>query len=69
MDIKTDSILQNQTGRYVLNDFITLKKPHACGGSEWRIARVGVDIKLKCERCGKYINISRDELRKRAINK
>ena len=61
-----DIISEKQTGAYALNDKITLKKPHACGGSVWSVARIGVDIKLQCETCGKYINVSRDELRKRA---
>lgn len=51
---------------YELGEKITLKKPHPCGGSVWEIVRVGVDVKLRCETCGKYCNLTRDELRKRA---
>ena len=43
-----------------------MKKPHPCGGKEWEVARIGVDVKLKCTTCGKYINLTRDELKKRA---
>ncbi|MBQ8283494.1 MAG: DUF951 domain-containing protein [Clostridia bacterium] len=51
---------------YELNTVLTLKKPHACGGKDWTVARVGADIKLQCLGCGKYVNLTRDELRKRA---
>ena len=53
---------------YALNDKVTLKKPHPCGGKDWAIARVGADVKLKCLTCGKYVNLTRDELKKRAIS-
>ena len=50
---------------YELNERLTMKKPHPCGEREWQIVRVGVDIKLKCLTCGKYVNLTRDELKKR----
>lgn len=51
---------------YELNTTVTLKKLHPCGGKDWKIVRVGVDVKLQCVTCGKYINLTRDELKKRA---
>ncbi len=50
---------------YEVNQVVSLKKPHACGGKEWLVARVGADIKLQCKRCGKYVNLTRDEAKKR----
>lgn len=35
-----------------LGDRILMKKPHACGSSEWTITRTGADIKIKCCGCG-----------------
>lgn len=40
---------------------ITSKKPHACGGKQWTILRVGADIKLKCSTCGRVIFLSKDD--------
>ena len=51
---------------YELKDVVTLKKPHPCGGFEWEIVRVGVDVKLRCKTCGRFVNVMRDELKKRA---
>ena len=50
---------------YGLNDEVTLKKPHPCGGFEWEIVRIGTDIKLRCKTCGRFLNVTRDELKKR----
>ena len=43
-----------------------MKKPHPCGGREWRIVRAGADVKLCCLVCGRTVTLTRDELRKRA---
>lgn len=51
---------------YELNEIITMKKLHPCGGKEWKIVRLGADVKLQCQTCGKYVNLTRDELKKRA---
>ena len=48
-----------------VGDIVKLKKQHPCGGAEWKIVRVGADIKLQCRTCAKYINLTRDELKKR----
>ena len=53
---------------YELNDVLTLKKSHPSGGLEWKIVRVGADIKLQCLTCGKYINLMREELKRRVKN-
>lgn len=52
-----------------LNDIITMKKPHACGESKWIITRLGVDIKLKCTKCGHEILMDRLELYKKMKTK
>ncbi len=51
---------------YQLGEIWTMKKSHPCGGSDWKIVRVGADIKLQCTTCGKYLNLTRAELTKRA---
>lgn len=51
---------------YAIDDVVTMKKQHPCGGNTWKIVRVGADIKLQCTTCGKYINLTRDELKNRS---
>ena len=47
-----------------LNDLLTLKKPHACGGYEWKITRTGADFKILCLSCGRTVLVERDKLNK-----
>lgn len=48
-----------------IDDVLTLKKPHACGANAWRIYRVGADIGLKCEECGRMVMLVRSKLERR----
>ena len=50
---------------YETGDKITMKKPHACGVNVWTVARVGVDVKLQCDGCKKYVNLTRDDMKRR----
>lgn len=48
-----------------MNDIIRLRKPHPCGGYEWKVVRLGADIGLECCHCGRRLLLSRIELAKR----
>ena len=50
---------------YEIGDIVTLKKQHPCGGKTWLVVRVGAGVKLQCQTCGKYVNVMRDDLKKR----
>lgn len=50
---------------YALNDVLTMKKTHPCGGNTWKVVRVGADVKVQCLTCGKYFNDTRDGLQKK----
>ena len=49
---------------YKEGGILTTKKPHACGGNEWLVARTGADVKLKCLTCGKSAFFSVDQIDK-----
>lgn len=51
-----------------LNQRVELKKQHPCGGKVWTVLRVGMDIKLRCERCGHELMLPRSKAEK-AIKK
>lgn len=42
-------------------DIARLKKPHACGGLDWRLERVGMDMRLCCLTCGRELKLTRHE--------
>ncbi|MBQ8214323.1 MAG: DUF951 domain-containing protein [Clostridia bacterium] len=46
------------------NDRIQLKKPHPCGGNIFLILRVGSDVRIKCETCGRDMTLDRLKLEK-----
>ncbi len=46
---------------FKLNDYVIMKKPHACGTNNWQIIRNGVDIKIKCLNCGREVMLDRLE--------
>lgn len=48
-----------------LTDRVRLKKPHACGGYEWTIVRLGADIGLKCDACGRRVLLARRDFERR----
>lgn len=44
---------------FSLGDLVQLKKPHACGTNRWRVIRMGMDIRVKCDECGHSVLIPR----------
>ncbi|NPV85263.1 MAG: DUF951 domain-containing protein [Anaerolineae bacterium] len=48
-----------------LEDTLRLRKPHPCGGTEWKVYRLGADIGLECCRCHRRVMIPRRELARR----
>lgn len=48
-----------------LGDILRLRKPHPCGGYEWRVVRLGADIGLECLTCGRRVLLARREVEKR----
>ena len=48
-----------------IDDLVRLRKPHPCGSYEWRVVRVGADIGLKCQLCGRRILLNRRNFKKR----
>ena len=49
-----------------LEDIVRLRKPHPCGSYEWTVARLGADIRLVCNKCGRRVMLTRRELKRRA---
>src|SRR5690349_25164722 len=48
-----------------LDDVLRLRKPHPCGGYEWRVVRLGADIGLQCLTCNRRVLLTRREVEKR----
>jgi hypothetical protein len=50
---------------YKLGSIVIMKKGHPCGENKWEIVRIGVDIKLKCMKCGRNIMMTRIDFNKK----
>lgn len=48
-----------------LDDVVRLRKPHPCGGYEWRVVRLGTDIGVRCLTCGRKVLMPRSQFAKR----
>jgi hypothetical protein len=48
-----------------VGDVVRLRKPHACGGTDWTVVRLGADIGLRCERCKHRILLARSVFERR----
>ena len=48
-----------------LGDIVQTRKAHPCGATEWQVIRVGADIKIKCQGCGRIVMLDRQAFLKR----
>jgi len=48
-----------------LNDILRMRKSHPCGGSDWKVIRLGADIGLECLTCNRRVMLTRRELARR----
>ena len=48
-----------------LGDVVRLRKPHPCGSYEWEVVRVGADVGLVCQTCGRKVMLPRGTFNKR----
>lgn len=49
----------------LLGDVIRLRRGHPCGGSDWLVYRLGADIGLTCQTCGRHVLVERRLLERR----
>ena len=42
-----------------LGDVVRLRRAHPCGSSEWLVDRLGADIGLRCQGCGRHVLLER----------
>lgn len=42
-----------------LGDVVQMRKKHPCGSDQWKVIRIGADIKIKCQGCGRIVMLER----------
>ena len=50
--------------KFQVGDVIELKKPHPCGNKQFRVLRVGSEMRIVCLSCSRDMNIDRLKLEK-----
>lgn len=48
-----------------LGDVVRLRRAHPCGSSDWLVDRLGADIGLRCQGCGRHVMLERRLLESR----
>lgn len=51
--------------QFALGDVLRLRKAHPCGSLVWTVVRLGADIGIVCQGCGRRVLIARSELERR----
>lgn len=45
-----------------VNDELIMKKPHPCGDNRFLVLRVGMDFKIRCQKCGREVMVPRKKV-------
>jgi hypothetical protein len=59
---RTDTVLDLRLG-----DSVELHKAHPCGNRCWTVVRLGADIGLTCDGCGRRVLLARSDLERRIV--
>lgn len=47
-----------------VGDTIIAKKQHPCGNNSFAVLRVGMDFRIRCEKCGREVMLPRAKIEK-----
>jgi hypothetical protein len=50
-----------------LGDVVRLRRLHPCGSDTWLVDRLGADIGLRCQGCGRHVLLERSSLERRVV--
>ena len=48
-----------------VGDVLRMKKAHPCGNNLWQVGRLGADIGMTCQKCGRHVLLARSYLERR----
>jgi hypothetical protein len=51
----------------LLGDVVRLRRAHPCGSDTWLVDRLGADIGLRCQGCGRHVLLERAALERRLV--
>jgi hypothetical protein len=51
----------------LLGDVVRLARRHPCGADTWLVDRLGADIGLRCQSCGRHVLLERRVVERRLV--
>lgn len=48
-----------------IGDVVQTRKTHPCGSDRWAVERLGADVGIRCQGCGRYVLMERVKLERR----
>jgi hypothetical protein len=66
-DTLTRPMPDNPVLPLLLGDIVRLRRRHPCGGDTWLVDRLGADIGLRCQQCGRHVMIDRRRVEQRLV--
>ena len=63
--VVTSPTARSEPVAFAVGDVVRLKKSHPCGGFDWSVVRLGADIGIKCQICGRRVLLPRRDLERR----
>ena len=61
-------VIAMQIIKFEVGDLVELKKQHPCGERKFKIIRLGSDVRIVCQGCGRDMTIDRIKLEKSTKN-
>ena len=58
------SVMKMEILQFRVNDILELKKAHPCGSKQFKVLRVGSDIRIVCLGCNRDMSLDRIKLEK-----
>ena len=49
---------------YYLGDVVKMRKAHPCGNDLWEVTRVGIDFRIRCQKCNHSVMLTRQRFEK-----
>ena len=57
-------MFDSESGIQINEKKVTLKNPHPCGSSEFTVVQMGIEVVLKCEKCGSFVRLEKDRFKR-----
>jgi hypothetical protein len=64
-DTLTRPMHQPEVLPFFVGDVVRLRRAHPCGTDTWLVDRLGADIGLRCQGCGRHVLLERRQLERR----